>query len=44
MKIRVVRVDIQFGEWISKYGLIKNVLYMCLGRKFVVGEMKPNIK
>ena len=44
VKIGVIRVKVQFGEWISKNGLIKNFLYMRRVRKFVVGEMKPSIK
>ena len=35
----VVRVKAQFGEWIAKDGLIKNILYMHGDRKFFTCEM-----
>ena len=39
VKIGVIRVKVQFGEKISKDGLIKNFFYMGRVRKLVVGEM-----
>ena len=39
MKVGVITVKVQFGEWISKDGLIQNFFYMRGGRKFVGSEM-----
>ena len=39
VKVGVITVKVQFGEWISKDGLIQNFFYMRGGRKFVGGEM-----
>ena len=37
--VQFIRVKVQFGQWISKDGLINNFFCMREGRKFVVGEM-----
>ena len=39
-----VRVKVQFVEWISRDGQIKNFFYMRRGRKLVVGKMHRSIK
>ena len=38
-KIGVIRVNVQFAEWISKDGFIKNFFYMRGVWKFVAREM-----
>ena len=42
LKMEVIRVKVQFGEWVSKDALIKNFFDAHSVRKF--GEMQPNIK
>ena len=39
-----VRVKVQFVEWISRDGQIKNFFYMRRGRKLFVGKMYRSIK
>ena len=38
VKVEVIRVKVQFRQWLLEEGLIKNFFYTRGGRKFVVGE------
>ena len=43
-KNRGIRVNIQFNDWISRDGPIKNFFYIRAGRKLVGGKILPSIK